>query len=136
MLLIQTTFLVGLTVVVAKLADTGFLSNESLSKNLTLRCFCSCGVLVESSKICCWFKRLVVVRGVGAVVEVAVVVEVKESSSGVWEGKLEEVVSSGALVVTGALLVVVSWAVGVSSDDATVDVVAVVNAVDLIFACC
>ena len=134
MLLIQTTFLVGLTVVVAKLADTVFLSNESLSKNLTLRCFCS--VVVESSKICCWFERLVLVQGVGAVVEVAVVVEVKESSSGVWEGKLEEVLSSGALVVTGALLVVVSWAVVVSSDDATVDVVAVVNAVDLIFACC
>ena len=85
MLLLQTTFLVGLTVddeviVLAKLAETAFLSNESLSKNLTLRCLCSC----RDSWSFCWIKGfVVVVLIVGAVVEVADVVDVKEWSSGV-----------------------------------------------------
>ena len=89
MLLLQTTFLVGLTVVdgvivLAKLAETAFLSNESLFKNLTLRCFCSCWVVVEDSWSCCWIKGfVVVVLVVGVVVEVADVVDVKVWSSGV-----------------------------------------------------
>ena len=111
MLLLQTTFLVGLTVVdglivVAKLAETVFLSKESVdltfSKNLTLRCFCSCWVVVEDSWSCCWINRLVVVvLVVGVVVEVAEVVEMKVWISGVWEeNTLGEVVSCGAFVVT------------------------------------
>ena len=107
MLLLQTTFLVGLTVVdgvivLAKMAETAVLSNESLSKNLTLRCFCSCWVVVEDSWSCCWINGLVVVvLGVGAVVEVAEVVEMKVWISGVWEeNTLGEVVSCGAFVVT------------------------------------
>ena len=107
MLLLQTTFLLGLTVVdgliaAAKLAETVFLSNESLFKNLTLRCFCSCWVVVEDSWSCCWINGLVVVvLGVGVVVEVAEVVEMKVWISGVWEeNTLGEVVSCGAFVVT------------------------------------
>ena len=107
MLLLQTTFLVGLTVVdgvivLAKMAETAVLSNESLSKNLTLRCFCSCWVVVEDSWSCCWINGLVVVvLGVGVVVEVAEVVEMKVWISGVWEeNTLGEVVSCGAFVVT------------------------------------